>query len=225
MKKKFLIVLAMLLAMLLPGAVLGESDPPDAERIAALEERVAALEAQVAALLAQGVGEYEQAPKAQEVALGEALPLAEGLTLTATEWQAADRFRYYPSGGQVSSTLSAKAGYRLLCLFVTINNQTQRDVPVETLLNATLYAGRDEGLRAQNAFYYHMGRGAYAGGLRSIGPNTQVSGCLLFAMPESAENSGGSLRVQIAYGDKVYAYTLRDAALQLVPDLNGAHTF
>ncbi|MDR0896856.1 MAG: DUF4352 domain-containing protein [Oscillospiraceae bacterium] len=223
--KKTLIAWALLLALLLPGAALGESTLADAERIAALEARVAALEAQVAALLAQGVGEYEQAPTAQSIALGEALPLADGLMLTATEWQAADRFRYYPSGGQVSSTLSAKPGYRLLCLFVTITNQTQQDVSVDTLLNATLYAGRDEGLRAQNAFYYSMGRGAYAGGLRSIGPDTQVSGCILFAMPESAENSGGSLRVQFVYGDQVYAYTLRDAALQLVPDESAAHTF
>jgi hypothetical protein len=222
--KKSVIALALLLALLLPGAALGETET-DAERIAALEARVAALEAQVASLLAQGVAEYEQAPTAQAMALGEALPLAEGLTLTASEWQAADRFRYYPAGGQVSSTLSAKAGYRLLCLFVTINNQTQQDVPVDTLLNATLYAGRDEGLRAQNAFYYRTNRGTYAGGLRTIGPGTQVSGYILFAMPESAEQSGGSLRVQFTYGEKAYAYTLRDAELLLVPDLNSAHTF
>jgi hypothetical protein len=222
--KKSMIALALLLALVLPGAALGEA-MTDAERIAALEARVAALEAQVASLLAQGVAEYEQAPTAQAVALGEALPLADGLTLTVTEWQAADRFRYYPAGGQASSTLSTKPGYRLLCLFVTIDNQTQQDIAVETLLQATLYAGRDEGLRAQNAFYYRTARGNYAGGLRSIGPGTQVSGCLLFAMPESAESGGGSLRVQFAYGEKVYAYTLRDAALQLVPDASAAHTF
>ncbi len=191
-------------------------------RLEALEARVEALEQQIAELLAERDEVTE--PSAEPFHIGESLALGEGLTMTVNGYETGDRFRYYPSGGFSTTTLTAKAGYRLLCLYITVENNTGRDVYASSFLDAEVLHGRAYSSQARDTFFYLTGRGMYAGGLRTIGSNTSLEGCLLFAIPEAAETSTESIAVQFRYNGTLYACTLRDSE-SLLPSTGEAADF
>ncbi len=206
-------------AVFLP--VFAQSDDTE-DRLAALEERVTALEDQLAALLADR--EVPGDPSAEPFLVGEALGLTEGLTLTINSYETGSRFRYYPSGGFSTTTLTAKNGYRLLCLYVTVQNDTGADINVSTLMDMEVFHGSAYSSKVRDTFFYLTSRGVYAGGLRTIGQKTSVEGCLLFAIPEAAETSEERLAVQLRYHDKLYACTVRESG-SLLPAEGESESF
>lgn len=199
------------LVLMMPAAALATSAD---ERIAELEARIAELEAQLDALQPDGEAP-DDAPPVNALQLGETIELTPGTTVTFTEYSTGNRFRYSPAGGFSTLTLSAKSGYRLLCLFATVENGAQGDLATAQLLNVTVSCGKEYTSKAQDSFFYENALGMYAGGLKSIGPKTAVNGCLLFAVPEDIETSRERIAVQMVYGDVTYECVLRPAGALL----------
>ncbi len=195
--------LAALLAllMMLPAAALSETET---ERITVLESRLAELEA----LLKQVSLESEPAEPV-DVAVGEPITLAQGLTITLDDYETVERFRYYPAGGYSATTLLAKAGYNLLCLAVTVDNETSKDIHVATLLDATLSLGQEYTAQARHSFFYLAQPDVYTGGLKCVTSGTTVEGCLLFAVPDWTESSTEPLALRLDFAGEAYVFTLR----------------
>ena len=148
--------------------------------------------------------------------LEEPLPLEDGRTLTITGYETGNAFRY-SLGNTFSSTrtLSAKEGYRLLCLYVSVDNASQDPLTASRLVDATLKYGADYTNDAQETFFYQGSRGVYVGGLRAINAGATVDGCLLFAVPEDVDPSREPMSVELRYGDRTYDCTLRDGGMAL----------
>ncbi|MDL2319269.1 hypothetical protein LJC74_09420 [Eubacteriales bacterium OttesenSCG-928-A19] len=199
-----------LVLLMLPSLALASGD---SDRIADLEARVEALEARMDALLDDNreTGNGETEP----LAIGAPLELEPGRSITLTSYDTGNRFKYSPAGGFSTLTLSAKTGYRLLCLFTTVNNESSQDLSTAQLLDATVCYGDDYTNKAQDSFFYRTSMGAYAGGLKSIGPNTSVEGCLLFAVPEDIDESRARISVQLVYDDTTYECVLRPGGARL----------
>lgn len=198
-------VVCLLCALLTPGLALSD----EADERQALKTRIEALDASLAGL---------QTPAASEANGGEMalvsseMKLNETLTLTVNHFVAGLRFRYYPSGGVISSTLSAKAGYALLALFVSVENTSAESVATADLLNAEIVYNNDDLCDARDSFYHLTSRGVYAGDLKYIPPKTLVEGCILFALPEeiAAEISMSQILLRITYKDTVVERTLQE---------------
>ncbi len=220
--KVFSKYLGLFVAMALLISAFAISGNAEDSRLEALEARVETLEQQIAELLAERDALAE--PTAIPFAIGETLTFGEGLTMTVNGYETGDRFRYYPSGGFSTTTLTAKAGYRLLCLYITVDNKTGRDVYASSFLDAEVLHGRAYSSQARDTFFYLTGRGMYAGGLRTIANNVSLEGCLLFAIPEAAETSSESIAMQFKYNGSLYACTLRDSE-SLLPDSGEATDF
>lgn len=214
-----LVTVALVLTLLIPALVPAETDEIE-ERIKALEARMDALEAQLGAPSQQegneadGVASTDEASN-QTLVLGEALNLGDGRTVTMTKYETGESFRYSPAGGFSTLRLSAKSGYSLLCLYVTVENQSPDSLNTARLLDTVLEYGDEYTSKAQDSFFYLTNRGVYAGGLKSISPGTTVQGCLLFAVPENFEESGERAIVRMTYGDGMYECLLRTAGAKL----------
>lgn len=210
----------LLAALLLVPTALSESAD---ERIEALEARVAALEAQIRLLLeteAEPAQEPEKSIPSQVFELNGKIALEENLYLTVRGFESGDRFRYYPSGGIMTSTLSAKDGYRLLCVYVTVQNDQNVDFYTSTIMDITVSVPDGYSTLPRNTFFYLTNKGVYAGGLKSIGPRASVDGCLLFAIPEDADNTA-SLTLTLTYGGTDYECALTASSVgSLLPDVN-----
>lgn len=224
------LVLALMLAItvILPSPVIGEAT--EETRMDALEARVTALEAQLAALLSDEGGDVkateapqESEPHDDEYLLGETMMLDEGHSVTMTTYETGTSFRYSPAGGFSTLRLSAKNGYRLLCLYVTVENNAASELNTARLLDTVLEVGSDYSSKAQDSFFYLNNRGVYAGGLKVINPGAKVQGCLLFAVPEDIDESSERIAVQMAYGDDTFACTLRPGGISL--ELGDPETF
>lgn len=198
----------LLAAVLLPSFVVAE----DTDRLAALEARIAALEEKMETII--GV-EEEPAPQTQSFAPGETFQLEAGKTLTVQKYDTGARFRYSPAGGFSTLTLSAKTGYRLLCLYVTVENDAADDLYTSRLLDTVLHYGADYTNKAQDSFFYLNARGMFAGGLKTVGPKSTVNGCLLFAVPDDIETSGERLAVAFHYGGTAYECELRESGTRV----------
>lgn len=212
------VTVALVLILLIPALVPAETDDLEA-RIKALEARMDALEAQLEALPEQegeAVAKGEDAEVGdQALVLGEPLSLGDGRTVTITEYETGTSFRYSPAGGFSTLRLSAKSGYSLLCLYVTVDNQSPDSLNTARLLDTVLEYGDDYTNKAQDSFFYLTSRGVYAGGLKSISPGATVHGCLLFAVPEGIDESGEQVTVRMTYGNGVYECELRPAGARL----------
>lgn len=213
-----MLVLAIVFVLLIfttSRAVTATAD--DEERMAALEARVTALEEQIAALTGQKAiapAETEDTATGTEgnthaMTIGDPLLLGDGRTITVNDYETGTTFRYSPAGGFSTLSLSAKEGYRLLCLYVTVENNAPDDLNTARLLDTDLNVGADYTNRAQGSFYYLNNRGMYSGGLKSIPAGSKVSGCMLFAVPDDIDDSGERVMVQMRYGDAVYECLLR----------------
>lgn len=216
------IALVMACMLMMPVIALAQEED---DRIAALEARIQALEEQLEALVSAGTTQAEAEPQAQPFALEETLTLEAGKKLTLVGYETGTRFRYSPAGGLSSLSLSAKKGYRLLCLYVTVENESGGDLSTASLLDAVLTYGQEFANKAQDSFYYKMNHGGYAGGLKAIGPKTAVDGCLLFAVPEDVDTSSQRLAIQIQYNGQLYECELREAGLALVPPAGESTSF
>lgn len=199
--------IALLLActLFLPGAACAQTEEVD--HVATLEARIAELEAQLKAAQMEVEAKKPDAP-AQRFAVGEALTLPDHRTLTVTSYDISTRFRYSPAGGLSTLTLAAKKGYLLLCLYVTVSNQTADDLYTAQLLDVMLTYGEQYTNKAQDSFFYRNSRGVLAGGLKAIKPKATVEGCLLFAVPETVETEQKQVAVRLRYGDQVYECVL-----------------
>lgn len=198
-------------AMLLPSLAL--ADDMEA-RIAALEARIDALEAQLDTIADEN---EPSIPEATAFSMGEALEFEPGKALTIREYDTGSKFKYSPMGGFSSLTLSAKSGYRLLCLYVTVTNDSQSDLYTAQLLDTTLFYGSSYTNQAQDSFFYQNARGVFTGGLKSIGPRTSVDGCFLFAVPDDVDTSRERIAVQVTCGDELYECVLRPGGALLEP--------
>lgn len=203
------IALVLLCAALVPALAMAETEE---DRLTALETRVETLEAQVQALLTE-TEPSEEALSPFEI--GEKCALDPGRSMTITAYETGTRFKYSPASGFSTLALSAKTGYRLLCLYVTVQNNAADDLYTATLLDTVLLYGGDYANKAQDSFFYRNSRGAFAGGLMSIRPQTQVEGCLLFAVPEDIDTSRQRIAVQFNYGDTIYECELRGEGTRL----------
>ena len=198
-------------AMLLPSLALAE----DMEaRIAALEQRIDALEAQLDTFTEEN---EPSIPEATAFTVGQPLELEANKTLTIREYDTGSKFKYSPMGGFSTLTLSAKSGYSLLFLYVTVDNASKDDFYTSQLLVSTLFYGGSYTNQAQDSFFYQNSRGVFAGGLKSIGPQTSVDGCLLFAVPDDIDTSRERLAVRINYGDEIFECELRSSGALLAP--------
>jgi len=143
------------------------------------------------------------------LSLNEAIALGNGLSLTVNRYETSGRFQYYPAGGYLSSTLSAKDGYHLLCVYVRVENKGDGEVSVSRLLNAGVYCGAEYTAKAKDSLYYLTKQGVYAGGLKVISPRSAVEGCLLFSLPDRDVISDGRYILQMNFNDRVYEWALR----------------
>lgn len=212
MKQKFRQGWALLLvcAMLYPLAALGEDGARDWEaEIAEMQARMQALEAELEALR-RGTDADDQVPESIPFAVEETLSLGDGKTMAITGYDTGTRFRYSPSGGLSLLSLSAKSGYRLLCLYVSLENNTDTELLTAPLLNSQLAYGKTYTNKAQSSFFYRN-RNGFSSGLKAVGPKTTVEGCLLFAVPESMETSNNRIAVRFVIEDTYYECELRPA--------------
>lgn len=205
----------LLCTLMVPGAAFAEEESAE-DRVRALEARVEALEAQIAALSGSGNPQAE-APEVHAFSMNEKLALSEGTSMTVTSFDTGVRFKYSPAGGISMLTLSAKSGYRLLCLYVTVDNQGPNDLHTAQLLNISVLIGKDYTNKAKDSLFYQNAQGVYSGGLKSIGPKTTISGCLLFAVPEDVDTSRDRIAVQMVYDDIIYECVLRPSGALLEP--------
>lgn len=205
MRRKGTLGLLWILLLTIPAMALAADS--EADTIAALEARVEALEAQIEEILA--ALEEPPEPEVETIAMGQAVTLADGNTIAITEFATGTQFRYTPAGRFASQTLSAKSGYSLLCLFVTVENTSGADMSTEELLSATLYYGSNHENKAQNSFFYQTAFGSYTDGLKTIGPGASVNGCLLFVVPDDVETSRERIAVQFTYADVAYECVVR----------------
>lgn len=209
--------MALLLCVaLLPGlAAAEEADGTDA-RMDALEARIIALEAQLEAILA---GDAQEATEheAQPFGVGESLKIGDGCTITISSYETGTNFRYTPGNGMSALSITAKGGYRLLCVYMTIDNTGRQAVGTAKLVDSVLQYGREYTNKAQETFFYRNSKGAYASGLKTIGAGATVEGCLLFAVPDTVDVSGEQVAIRMAYGDTVYECVLRPAGSVLSP--------
>jgi len=208
MRKRY-ISLGLLCLMLLPAGLLSSAEDANATleaRVLELEARVAELQAQVEALVAQ---QEQQQDTPVPFSMNQPQPLGGALTVTITGYETGTRFRYYPAGGFSTSTLSARTGYRLLLLTLRVENTSGGDAYVSPLVSAQIAYGSDYTAAARDTFFYLASPGAYAGGLKTIGAQTAVDGCLLFAVPEGVDGSDEAIRVTFTVDGAQYACTLR----------------
>lgn len=211
--KRFFVFIACM--TLVSGVALAEET---ADPIAALEARVTALEEQVAQLLeAAQEEETPPTPDSETFSMGAPLLLEEGKAITVTSFDTGTRFRYSPAGGFSTLTLSSKSGYRLLCLYMTVDNDGMDNLSTSKLLDAELLYGADYTNKAQDTFFYRNSMGFFTGGLKSIGPRTSVDGCLLFAVPEDIDESRSGITLRLSYEDEVFECVLREGGARLEP--------
>lgn len=147
----------------------------------------AALERKVPVVSAEDASSAERTSVSCEI--GDTIASTEGLSITFSGYDTGSRFRYYPAGGFSSASLVARGGYRLLCLYIEVDNGTGRDVMTSELLSMELRYGKSYTSQPQNTFFYRTKTGAFAGGARAIRSGAAVEGCLLFALPIEAEKS------------------------------------
>ena len=207
LKKSFAILMA---CLLLPVAALAETD---AERIADLEARVQALEEAVAAL--QGNAEAEPEERTEPVELEDAFPAAQGVEASAVSWDFLSRFSYYPSGSYFSRTLSASNGYVLVGVYMNVENGSDEDFMVSSLLDARMAYGDSYTTQPEETFFYRQSQNVYASGLRAIGARASASGCLLFALPEEAYRDEEPISLSFSVDGVAYTYTLRGSQMNL----------
>lgn len=200
-------------ALLIPVVALATA-ASEADRIEALEARVASLEAQLESILSTNEGEIMLV---EPFAVDDQLTINGGHLITVTGFETGGRFRYSPANGFSTLSLSAKPGYRLLCLYVTIENAAEDDLYTGSLLDAVVSVGKEYSNKAQDSFFYVTSRGNFAGGLKAIGPGSSVEGCLLFAVPDDIESTGDQVSVRLTFGNTVYECVLKQAGALLEP--------
>ena len=212
MKMHSIRIAALLMCILFLPALTFADEMDD--RIAALESRVSELEAQLAQLLPPQTPPPSPA-QASGFDVGETLQLSDGLTITIKRYETGTRFRYYPAGGFFSSTLSARTGYQLVCVFIRIENNSSEDVSTSKLLDAALHCGVSFSTDARDSLFHLTNHGVYAAGLKVISRNSSVDACLLFALPNEAIASGEYLSMELVYHDTPYTCVLRESGAPL----------
>lgn len=200
-------VALLLSAALLPSLALATEEADLTARIKALEERVATLEARVEAL-AEGAQEESAEAEAQRFAMGESLQIESGPAITIAAYETGTRFRYAPASGISALSITAKDGYRLLCVYITVDNTERCEVNTAQLLDSTVCYGKEYTNKAQETFFYRK-NGNYASGLKTIEPGATIEGCLLFAVPDTFDDSSESAVFRLSYGGNVYECVLR----------------
>lgn len=216
MFKKSSLAIVLLCALMIPGVVLSDTME---ERVAELEARILELEARLEEMTRGGTTSEPPEPKAEfggmdapsaYTVVNGAVELGDRLTVTITGYEVKDRFKYYPAGGFSSVTLSAKEGYRLLCLYVTVDNQMDSAFGTSALLDARLVDTSGYTGSARDTFFHLNSQGVYAGGKVSIASRKTEEGCLLFAIPADTEHADTEITVELTYSDTVYTCVLRE---------------
>lgn len=199
-KEKGLAWMLLCTTFLLPAIVLAEGE----------QDGLDCLEAKIArALVSRLVVPDEDNDEAY--AVGDRMPLGQQHTLTVTSYETGDRFHYSPSGGLTMLTLRAKSGYSLLFLYVTVENDSHDELSTAKLLDTVLECSDGYTNKAQDSLFYQNNRGVFVGGLKSVGPKASVDGCMLFAVPEDAQDSREGIAVRFTYDDIEFACTLQQA--------------
>lgn len=198
----------LLVLLMLPGMSVSSDTAED--RINALEARIRMLEEQLDQFLSEQAP--EEASEMERYDPGDTVPLSSSLYMTIHETETGGRFQYYPAGGFSSTTLSAKRGYRLLCVYATVENTAATGADITALLNAELVYGNNGGYTAppRDSVFYINQRGDYAAGLTGVDSGAAADICLLFAIPEEAENSKERLSIRIQFGETQYECVVRD---------------
>lgn len=149
---------------------------------------------------------------ATQFAMAQAQEIVDGVRLTVTSYETRQKFRFSPSGGFSEVTVVAKPGYRLLFLYITVDNQTGADLHTAQVLDSMVRYGVEYAKEVQDTLLYQASEEKLSGGARKIGAGEKVEGCLLFVVPEEAEASAERIAIVFSGGQQVFECILRPEA-------------
>lgn len=143
----------------------------------------------------------------QTVFIDREIILSDGLSLRIDRYEIGGTFRYSPVGGFSSVVLSAKEGYSLLCLYVSVKNETDARVDTIALQNMELLMDGVSAVKPHSSFFQTKQERQRFKPFQ-IKTQTVMEGYLLFVLPDDAMASGAQLTAALYYGDNRYSCLL-----------------
>ena len=144
----------------------------------------------------------------QTVNINREIVISDGLSVWIDRYEVCETFQYSPVGGFSSVILSAKEGYRLLCLYLRVENRTDEAVDMLALRNMDLFADGFPSVRACSSFFQTKQERHRVRPFQ-IKTHTILEGYLLYVLPEDALASDAQLTAALFYENNEYSCLLR----------------
>jgi hypothetical protein len=146
--------------------------------------------------------------------------ISDSVTVLFYRYETGDSFWHSPAGGFSSVVLSAKEGYRLLCLYVGAESENGAGINTAALQNMELLVDGAPTATARSSFFQTRQERQTRNPFQTKN-RVSVEGYLVFALPDEALTPDTQLTVLFYYDENEYSCSLGAKADELKDEPDG----